>query len=89
MWTVTLSKKSVKQIKALPDAVKTQAFTLLKEIECSGPVRGEWPNYGKLSGDKHHCHIKKGNPTYVMVWQKVTRNTVEVIYVGTHEKAPY
>ena len=79
----------MKQIRALPDTVKPRAFTLLKEIECSGPVRGDWPNYGKLPGDRHHCHIKKGNPAYVMVWRAVTRDTVEVIYVGTHERAPY
>ena len=89
MWNVTLSKKAAKQIQALPDALKAKAFTLLKEIECSGPVRGAWPNYGKLSGNRHHCHIKKGRPTYVMVWQVIYSKTVEVVYVGTHERAPY
>lgn len=45
----------------------------------------------KLSNGDHHCHLKKGHPTYVVIWQ-VTDKTiklVEVTYVGTHEKAPY
>lgn len=89
MWNVTLSKKTAKQIQALPEALKAKVFTLLKEIECGGPVRGEWLNYGKLSRNRHHCHVKKGRLTYVMVWQVVYSETVEVVYVGTHERAPY
>jgi len=54
-----------------------------------GPVRGDWPNYGRLSEDTHHCHIKKGRPTYVMVWRVTAAKSVEVTYVGTHERAPY
>jgi hypothetical protein len=63
----------------------------VREIIELGPVRGNWDNYSKLTGNRHHCHLKKGQPTYVAVWH-VTDKTiklVEVIYVGTHEKAPY
>ena len=90
-WTVQLSKSAAKAVRKLPAAVKKSLIALLKEIEVAGPVRGNWPNYGKLRKDRHHCHIKKGKPTYVAVWdtsQRVIR-LVEVIYVGTHEKAPY
>ena len=59
------------------------------ELELSGPVRGNWPNYGKLSKTEHHCHLKKGKPTYVACWRLVEKNIIEVYYVGTHEKAPY
>ncbi len=40
---------------------------------------------------KHHCHLKKGHPTYVVCWRVTSKQlkTVEVYYVGTHEKAPY
>jgi hypothetical protein len=54
-----------------------------------GPVRGEWPNCSRLPGGKHHCHIKRDKPTYVMVWRVVDIQTVEISYVGTHERAPY
>ena len=55
------------------------------------PVRGDWPNYGKLKPGQHHCHLKKGHPTYVAIWEERNREIrlIEVIYVGTHEKAPY
>ncbi len=89
MWNVTLSKKAGKQIQALPYALKGRVFALMKEIECGGPVRGDWPNYGKLSEKKHHCHIKKGKPTYVVVWKETDSQSVEVTYAGTHERAPY
>jgi hypothetical protein len=46
---------------------------------------------GTLSHDRHHCHLKKGKPTYVAVWEVKNREIrlIEVTYVGTHEKAPY
>ena len=89
MWNVNLSKKCVRQIRSLPDSLKERLFSLFKEIECSGPVRGDWPNYVKLPENRHHCHIKKGKPTYVVVWQESGNQSVEVKYVGTHERAPY
>lgn len=71
--------------------VQEVLFQLVKEIEKAGPVRGDWPNYSKLAADKHHCHLKKGSPTYVAVWREVKGDIqlVEVIYAGSHEKAPY
>jgi hypothetical protein len=63
---------------------------LAKDIETSGPVRGAWPNYSRLSGNRHHGHLKKGHPTYVAVWSEDRETvSVEIIYAGTHEKAPY
>ncbi len=50
------------------------------------------PNYRKLKGqtDTHHCHLKKGKPTYVAVWQAFKKlKQVVLTYVGTHENAPY
>lgn len=52
------------------------------------------PHFGKLKnrpGEVYHCHLNKGRPTYVVVWQVKDRLIllVEVTYVGTHENAPY
>jgi len=71
--------------------IRELLFQLLREIESSGPVRGNWPNYSKLGDGKHHCHLKKGKPTYVAVWveREDEIRLVEVVYAGTHEKAPY
>ena len=90
-WTVTLTKKVAKAIPQLPTSVKQSLFVLLGEIESSGPIRGNWKNYSKLGSARHHCHLKKGQPTYVAVWNVTNKEIklIEVIYVGSHEKAPY
>jgi len=90
-WTVNISGKVRKEIPSLPEAVKEQLIFLVREIEALGPVRGNWPNYSKLDNNRHHCHLKKGKPTYVAVWEvrDKTARFVEITYAGTHEKAPY
>ncbi len=90
-WTVTIPKKVGKKILKLPGRVKRSLAFLVREIELSGPARGQWPNYGKLAKNKYHCHLKKGQPTYVAVWEVKNKEIrlIEVTYVGTHEKAPY
>ena len=90
-WTVTYDKKAAKQYSSLPSVVQDRLDLLTAEIELLGPIRGNWKNYGKLSGKKHHCHIKTGKPTYIAVWEEVddTVKLIEVTYAGTHEKAPY
>jgi len=90
-WSVTYSRKAEKQKIKLPKSVQKILFALTYNIEVSGPVRGDWSNYGKLADGIHHCHLKKGNPTYVAVWKEFDKKVklVEVQYVGTHEKAPY
>jgi hypothetical protein len=90
-WIVTLSRQADKQKGKLPAKVRDALIFLVHEISRCGPVRGDWPNYGKLGPKRHHCHIKKGKPTYVAVWEVAGEEVrlVEVTYVGTHEKAPY
>ena len=88
-WTVTLHRGI--RIAALPLRVQQSLVALLREIEVRGPVRGNWPNYSKLGPERHHCHLQKGRPTYVAVWdvRDSQQRLVEVTYVGTHAKAPY
>lgn len=89
-WNVTLTGKANKQAEKLSMAVRAVLQTLMDEIAINGPVRGNWPNYSKLSDGRHHCHLKKGKPTYVAVWTAEKKTvSVEIVYVGTHEKAPY
>ncbi len=90
-WTVQLSRKAEKQKETLSKPVRQILFALVHDIEAGGPVRGDWPNYSKLADGRHHCHLKKGNPTYVAVWEVRDKEIklVEVVYAGTHEKAPY
>ncbi len=95
-WTVFETKKAAKQKSKLPEDIQALLVALEKEIEVSGPVRGNWPNYSKLGRDLHHCHLKNGRPTYVACWEEEKDKQkekniklVEVYYVGTREKAPY
>lgn len=90
-WTVVFTSKARKQKDKLPVRVREVLFQLVRDIQTTGPVRGDWPNYSKLSDAMHHCHIKKGQPTFVAVWRedKDRIRFVEVTYAGTHEKAPY
>jgi len=66
-WVVEFTNRSKKQADKLPVKVRQILFQLAREIEYFGPVRGDWPNYSKLSEKEHHCHLKKGTPTYVAV----------------------
>jgi len=88
-WTVEVHRRI--QIAALPVRVQKSLLALIGDIQARGPVRGNWPNYSRLGPTRHHCHLKKGHPTYVAVWEeRDTRlHIVEVIYVSTHAKAPY
>jgi mRNA-degrading endonuclease RelE of RelBE toxin-antitoxin system len=90
-WTVTYSRKAAKQRQRLPVKVQAILDALILDIQNNGPVRGNWSNYSKLSGTNHHCHLKKGNPTFVAIWWETNKEIkiVEVTYAGTHEKAPY
>ncbi|MBV5329119.1 MAG: hypothetical protein JZU65_16075 [Chlorobium sp.] len=89
-WKVILQGKAEKQALKLPNKVLDALAALMVNIREAGPVRGNWPNYSKLTGNRHHCHLKQGRPTYVAVWTENKNTiTVEIIYAGTHEKAPY
>ena len=90
-WIVLLSRQAAKQIERLPLTVRRNLIALMREIEVTGPMRGNWPNYGPLGKERHHCHLKKGRPTYVAIWEVVDKavKVVEVTYAGTHERAPY
>ena len=91
MWTVRFSSKAGKAVAKMPLPVQTALWLLVQDLQERGPVAGNWPNYGKLGKNEHHCHLKKGRPTYVSVWWEVKdeEQSIEVTYVGTHEKAPY
>ena len=91
-WTVVVPRRVAGKVEKLPARVHKALTLLVHDIENKGPVRGNWPNYGKLGPRTHHCHLKKGKaPTYVAVWNESENEIrlVEVTYVGTHAKASY
>src|SRR5258708_6377782 len=99
-WQVGFTKKAAKQTEKLSRSTYQALNLLVADLINNGPFPGEsWPNYGKLRGlkgvksdrDLRHCHLVKGNPTYVCCWEVVKSDVkiIEVYYAGTHEKAPY
>ena len=95
-WTVNFTRKAEKQAHKLSQSAFAALRLLVIDLECKGPVSGKgWQNYAKFKGvakrDCRHCHLIKGNPTYVCCWEVVNRNIkiIKVYYAGTHEKAPY
>lgn len=95
-WEVTLARRADKEKNKLPVNIQTQLYRLIRDMEVTGPIRRNWPNFSALRGhdlpdDAFHCHIKKGKPTYVVCWRIISKKekTIEVFYVGTHENSPY
>lgn len=99
-WTVRFTRKAEKQTGALSKSARLALNFLVEDLKHIGPSLGmSWPNYGKLKGlkgvkssrDLRHCHLVKGNPTYVCCWEVIDSEIkiIEVYYAGTHEKAPY
>ena len=87
-WKVTATSKTQKMLKKLPAKIKELFQQLALDIEATGPVRGDWPNFSKLADGSHHCHL---NYSYVAVWRVAANEVkfVEVTYVGGRENAPY
>jgi mRNA-degrading endonuclease RelE of RelBE toxin-antitoxin system len=93
-WSVSASTKVAKQIQKLPKTILPAYYLLFVNLQEQGPEQTGWHHYGKLKGkgaDLHHCHLNKGKPRYVAVWEVVDLEIklIEVRYVGTHENAPY
>lgn len=94
-WTILFTRNALKQSKNMHEKVLAVLQLLCENLKSRGPAPGKnWRNYGKLytckNEDKRHCHLIKNKPTYVCCWQVDQSNkTIEIYYVGTHEKAPY
>jgi hypothetical protein len=80
-----------KLVRKLPENVQNLLIALKKDMEANGPIRGDWPNFSALSGNRYHCHLKKGRPTYVAIREVINKEIklIEVTYADTHETAPY
>ena len=92
-WIVLFTGKAKRQKDKLPKKYQDALNALSRDIELNGPAAINWPNYGKLKGkpNYHHCHLNRGKPRYVAVWVVTDKavHLVEVVYVGSHEKADY
>jgi len=87
VWKIKIKKSEEKGLLKLPVPVRALFADLKSDLEYLGPVQTSWPNYSKLGGGRHHCHL---NYRYVACWKETNETiTIEVYYVGSREGAPY
>ncbi len=94
-WQVKITGKARKQADKLPTAMNDALWALIEDLRIYGPIAKNWPHFGPLKGKKepgwYHCHLNKGKPRYVVIWQVTNKvaKLMEVRYAGTHENANY
>ena len=87
MFEVTMTKRAEKGMAKMPAPQTLLLAQLVEDLKESGPVQPEWPNYSKLGGKKHHCHLSR---KWVACWEETkTGVQIEVYYAGSRESAPY
>ena len=88
LWEVWLTKKAEKMTAKMPPDEQAALLWLIGDLATKGPVRGDWPNYSKLGGDLHHCHL---SPKWVACWEMKNKQLklIEVYYAGSRKNAPY
>ena len=87
MYNVIIKRKLLRNIRKMPEQIQKKMANLVEDLRDKGPIRNDWPNYGKLGPERYHCHL-----AYHWVacwhWEKDTI-TIEVYYAGSRENAPY
>jgi hypothetical protein len=87
MYQVLISRRTLRRIERLPEAVQDRLENLVEDLKKSGPVQPLWPNYSRLSPTEYHCHLSY---RWVACWYHVKGTIrIEVYYVGSREDAPY
>ncbi len=87
-WTVSFTSKAAKQARKLPKRELDIFQALLRDLQLSGPVQPNWPNYSKLGKNRYHCHL---NYKWVVCWtiEDNELRLIDIYYVGSRENAPY
>ncbi len=71
----------------MPKKIQKYLVNLFEDLELSGPIQKQWPNFSELGKNEYHCHL---DYHWVACW-KHEKNTllIEVYYAGSRENAPY
>ena len=87
MYSVLVPKRVAKAIERIPEPIRKKLVALVEQLRKTGPIQPAWPNYGRLSDGRYHCHLSY---RWVACWhyEKQTAE-IEVYYVGSRENAPY
>jgi len=57
MYRVTVKKAALKKIAKAPEVVRLLLDELTDDLEATGPVQPQWPNYSALGKEAYHCHL--------------------------------
>lgn len=87
-WTVGFTGKAAKQARKLPKREQETLVALVRDLQMRGPALPDWPNYSKLGGSRHHCHLSY---KWVACWEMQDKalRLIEIYYAGSRENAPY
>ncbi len=77
-WRITITRKVKKQLDKINYDFLSVFRLLVEDLSEYGPRPSRrWQNYSKLKGgkntDKRHCHLIRGNPTYVCCWEIIDK----------------
>ena len=91
LWNLGFTKKAAKQERKLLPKVKKKLEVILDNLEKSGPVVN-CMNFSKIENSRYgehlfHCHINYRNSVIWRVHKE--EKFIQIIYVGSREKAPY
>jgi len=91
-WLIQASKRTLKALDRMPQKAQASFWRLHAVLKAQGPTGPkDWKNYGNLQGRdaKYHCHLT-GDHQWVACWQADgDQVTIEIVYVGSHQSAPY
>ncbi len=80
-------RKIERRVSKMPMKQQKLLANLVEDLEMKGPLRTEWPGFGKLKGNEYHCHLSH---SWVACWRETeTGIEIEVYYAGSREDAPY
>lgn len=80
-------RKVEKRVMRMPRNEQVLFANLVEDLRSKGPIRAEWRNFSRLSGDEYHCHLSY---SWVACWRvEESVMEIEVYYAGSREKAPY
>lgn len=92
IWQVQATKRTLKALERMPRKAEASFWRLHAVLKAQGPTGPkDWKNYGKLKGrdQKYHCHLT-GDHQWVACWQTDGDQVIiEIVYVGSHQGAPY
>jgi len=91
-WVVNLSNRVLKCEGRLSEKMQGTFRKLVTQLTDYGMPK-DFSHYGALpqkGPDVYHCHLNNGRPTYVVIWTtNKTSKCIDILFLGTHEKARY